>query len=146
MIDSYLNSKQTSQHFRKGYFVTGDVGQSTPEGDLIYLGRFDDMMIVNGVNIYPAEIESTFKLHPDVLDVKVTALRHKIHQHLPICAVVLKPESSATAAMLLDYGYKQLGNRAPRKVVILDSLPRNDLGKVSHELLLKKLHERTTNV
>ena len=54
------------------------------------MGRSDHMMIMNGINIYPAEeIEATITQHPAVLDAASIPLEHVIHQDIPICAVTL---------------------------------------------------------
>ena len=58
VVDGYLNDDAaTAQSFRDGWFYPGDFGKFTADGQLIYMGRSDDMMIFNGINIYPVEIE-----------------------------------------------------------------------------------------
>jgi len=63
------NPEMTRRHFKEGWFYPGDVGRIDAEGRLILLGRADDMMIYNGINIYPSEIESTLRKFPGVRDV-----------------------------------------------------------------------------
>ena len=60
MVERYFDDPvATSRHFSDGWFYPRDVGSITPGGVLRFLGRRDDMMMLNGINIFPAEIERT---------------------------------------------------------------------------------------
>jgi len=129
-IDGYLHDEEaTARAFRNGWFYPGDLGRMTPDGQLIHLGRSDDMMIMNGINIYPAEIEQIIASHPDVHDAVALPLKHAVHQDIPVCAIVLKKNSAITERKLLDFTRERLGPHAPHRIFILDSIPRNEQGK-----------------
>jgi malonyl-CoA/methylmalonyl-CoA synthetase len=98
-------------------------------------------MIVNGINIYPIEIEQTLKKILGVLDVVVMPIKHYIYQDIPIAVVSIDPRSNLTSNKLREIAVSTLGFRAPRKVVVVNEIPRNMNGKVqANELsqLIKK--------
>lgn len=136
MVDGYYNDpKSTDAAFRDGWFYPGDLGRFSENGELIYCGRSDHMMIMNGINIYPAEIEAIMITHPDVIDAAAMPIKHFIHQDIPVCALVLKESSTLTPKELLVYGYARLGARSPKEVLIMDQIPRNTNGKLIRDEL-----------
>lgn len=140
MVDGYLNNLEaTEAAFKKGWFYPGDLGRFLENGELLYCGRADHMMIMNGINIYPAEIEAVVSQHPDIIDVAVMPFIHPIHQDIPICAVVVHQASSVTQKDLMQFAFERLGLRSPRELVILDSIPRNENGKLLREALREKI-------
>ncbi len=131
MVHGYLNDDHaTRAAFKDGWFYPGDLGAIMADGQLVHLGRSDQMMIMNGINIYPAEIERALGLHPAVRDVAALALRSDIHQEIPICAVTVDPAQPIEARALQQFAFDLLGSRGPKAVVILEALPRNPQGKL----------------
>lgn len=142
MIESYLNDKEsTKQAFKGGWFYPGDLGKFSKNGELLYWGRADHMMIMDGINIYPAEIESVMTQHPSVIDAAVMPIKHHAHQDVPVCAVVI--DKSHNKKELMDFAYQRLGSSGPREMFILNEIPRNEQGKLIrielHEIISKKL-------
>lgn len=136
MVDGYYNdSKATDAAFRDGWFYPGDLGRFSENGELIYCGRSDHMMIMNGINIYPAEIEAIMITHPDIIDAAAMPIKHTIHQDIPVCALVLREGSIFTSKELLTYGYARLGARSPKEILIIDQIPRNTNGKLIRDEL-----------
>ncbi len=130
-INGYLeDDKSNMEAFRDGWFYPGDLGKFTEDGQLIYMGRTDDMMIMNGINIYPAEIEQVITTHPDVKDATAIPIKSSINQDIPVCAVVLCETSEVKEQELIHYVYQHLGSRRPRRIIILDNIPRNEQGKL----------------
>jgi len=113
------------------------LGQNFDDGQLILDGRTDDMIILNGLNIFPAEIERVLESHPDVDCVAALGLPSQVHGQIPVAAVILKAWVSATAVELRGFVRASLGLRAPRRIIVLDSFPRNSQGKVLKRELLK---------
>lgn len=143
MIDGYLESDEATRvAFKDGWFYPGDLGKFTQDGQLIYCGRADHMMIMNGINIYPAEIERTILQHPAVRDAAAVPLRSALHQDLPVCAVTLQAEIQIGEQALLGYAYQHLGPRSPRKLFILDRIPRNEQGKLIRPQLMQAIHDK----
>jgi acyl-coenzyme A synthetase/AMP-(fatty) acid ligase/D-alanine-D-alanine ligase-like ATP-grasp enzyme len=137
MIDRYLDDEQATQlAFKDGWFMPGDLGKFTPDGCLVYCGRADHMMIMNGINIYPAEIERVITGHPAVRDAAAVPLRSTVHQDIPVCAVVLRNAPHATENELLDFTRQRLGSHGPRRIVVLEHIPRNEQGKLIRPQLM----------
>ncbi len=131
LVDGYHGDEaSTRRSFSDGWFTPGDLGRITSTGELIFCGRADHMMIMNGMNIYPAEIERVVGSHPDVRDVAAMPVRHPVHQDVPICAVALHPDAKATESELLLWAREQLGAQGPHRLFIVDEIPRNHEGKL----------------
>jgi len=127
----YLDGgEQTASRFRDGWFWPGDVGMLRADGSLIVQGRQDDMMILNGINIFPGEIERVLERHPDVKVAAALPLNSVVHGQIPVAAVEVIDTSSVTAGDLQRFAREHLALRAPRRVIILPSLPRNSQGKI----------------
>lgn len=135
---NYLNSpSDTAKRFRDGWFYPGDLGHFNDSGQLILDGRTDDMIILNGFNIFPAEIERALEAHHDVDCVAALGLPSQVHGQIPVAAVTLKAGVSVTAVELRGFARESLGLRAPRRIIVLGSFPRNPQGKVLKRELLK---------
>lgn len=138
MALGYLDSPtDTAKRFRDGWFWPGDVGTLRADGQVIVNGRADDMMILNGVNIFPAEIERVLERHHAVRIAAALPIPSKVHGHIPVAAVELHAEATTTAAELQDYARTHLALRAPRRILIVDALPRNSQGKIMRREIAK---------
>ena len=136
------DAEATAKYFRNGWFYPGDLGRMSGDGLLFHMGRSDDMMIMNGINIYPAEIEQTMMSHPSVRDAVAMPLKHQIVNNVPVCAVALNPGEDVSELQLLSFARGRLGAHSPRRVVILDGIPRNEHGKVQREELAQAISHR----
>jgi len=142
-IDAYWNDPaNTARHFDNGEFLPGDVGLLSGSGELAWLGRADDMMVMNGINIYPAAITECLLRHPSVADAAAFPIRHRVHGDVPVCAVSVRESPPTSAAMLLKYAGARLGAAGPRRIVILDAIPRNELSKVDRRRLVALVKAR----
>ena len=141
LVGGYLGAPLASEEaFHDGWFDTGDLVTMTSEGCLIHHGRADDVMILDGINIHPAEIESALLRHPAVAETAAFSVQADIRGDLPMVAVVLKEKTSAK--LLIKFGHAELGSRRPRGVMILDALPRNAAGKVLRNQLIAEYQRR----
>ena len=140
MIGAYHMDPETSaRDFQAGWYKPGDLGELDPSGQLIHHGRSDHMMIVNGVNISPAEIENCLCLHPAVADASALPIHHPVHQHVPVCAVELRAGAAVTEEALKAFSMSQIGSRTPSRIVILEKMPRNDMGKIRRVELTRQI-------
>ena len=127
-VPGYLDDAEaTARAFRDGWFLPGDAGWITPEGALVLAGRTDDMMNLGTIKIFPAEIEAAAAGFAGLVECAAFALRSPMGD-IPMLAVVAG--EGFDGAALLAACRARLGLRAPRKVVVLDALPRNAQGKV----------------
>lgn len=131
MATDYVgDAAATARHFRDGWFVPGDLVSLDRQRALVIHGRADDMMIMNGINIFPVEIERVLETHPAVASAAAFPLASPVHGQIPIAAVELREGRACDAAELLAWVRRELGVRAPRRVEVVPALPRNAQGKV----------------
>ena len=122
--------EQTAKRFRDGWYWPGDLGALRADGSLLVLGRADDMINLNGINIFPSEIERVLEQHPDVRVAAALPLSSAIHGQIPVAAVELRNGGLVTERELVAYAREHLALRAPRRIIIMDALPRNSQGKI----------------
>lgn len=143
MIHAYHRDPvATARHFRDGWFMPGDLVSMTPNGSLRVHGRADDVMNLNGIKIYPAEIERVLEDLPAVKSAAAFGLPSALHGEIPVAAVELQGPRRPDASALLAHARAQLGVRAPRKIYVLESLPRNATGKVVKRELVELVSRR----
>ena len=129
MCDGYfLDSKLSEMNFRDGWFYPGDLGYLDSESSLIFQGRSDDMMIFDGVNLHPIEIENCLNSHFAVLESAAFSISHKKYGEIPIAAVVLK--KSLSELDLMKFCFEELGQKMPRRILFVEKLPKNEMGKI----------------
>jgi fatty-acyl-CoA synthase len=110
---------------------TGDVGRFDEEGRLYVEGRDDDMIVSGGENVFPAEVEDLLHQHPDVVDAAVVGVEDERFGQALVAHVVLRDGAAAKPDELRAHVKKSLANyKVPREIVLHDSLPRNETGKV----------------
>ncbi|MET0998532.1 MAG: AMP-binding protein [Marmoricola sp.] len=120
-----------TKDFQDRFMVSGDLGRVDEAGRLYVVGRDDEMIVSGGENVYPLEVEETLNAHTDVVEAAVVGVDdEKFGQRLD-AYVVLQPGAGATPDDLKQHVKQHLaGYKVPRRVVVLDDLPRNDTGKV----------------
>lgn len=143
MASAYVGDPEaTARHFRDGWFLPGDLASLDERGILSIHGRMDDMMILNGINIFPVEIERVLESHPAVACAVAFAVASDIHGQIPAAAVELRGGGAVSAAELVAWTRARLGTRAPRRVEIVAALPRNPQGKVPRREVARLFDER----
>jgi len=117
--------------FLGDYMVSGDVGRVDAAGRLYVVGRDDEMIVSGGENVYPLEVEQTLNEHSDVVEAAVIGVDDQDFGQRLEAYVVLRDDASVTTDELKRHVKTHLaGYKVPRRVVVLDDLPRNDSGKV----------------
>ncbi len=141
MTEYYNNPQENAKCFHEGWFYPGDMGRIREDGQLVITGRKDDMIILNGINIYPAEIESVLERHPDVLVAASLPMPSDVHGQIPVAAVTIKNNAAISPSQLLRYCKQKIGIRMPRKIIIVSEFPRNTQGKILKNELLKAFYD-----
>jgi len=122
-----------------GWLRTGDQGWMDAEGYIYLAGRGDDMIIRGGENISPQELEDVLHAHPKIDEAAVIGIPHPDWGQEPCAVVVVRHGEDVDDNEIMDYCRSRLaGFKRPRSVVFIDSLPRNQMGKV----LKKELREK----
>jgi malonyl-CoA/methylmalonyl-CoA synthetase len=128
--------EKTAEEFRDGWFVTGDMGAFDAEGYLSILGRAKDLIISGGLNVYPAEVEAALDELAGVAASAVIGVPHPDFGEAVVACVEGEVEPEAVRAVLRD---KLAAFKIPKRVIVLDDLPRNAMGKVQ-KAELRKMH------
>ena len=119
-----------------GFFITGDLGVQDDEGYVTIVGRNKDLIISGGYNIYPKEIELVLDDQPGVMESAVIGVPHKDFGETVLAVVVAGAGAAPDLDQLQSACAKQLARfKHPRKIVLVDALPRNTMGKVQKNLL-----------
>ncbi|MCJ2051948.1 AMP-binding protein [Methylobacterium sp. J-070] len=118
-----------------GFFRTGDVAVMLPDGQFRIVDRMKDMILVSGFNVYPNEVEDVLAAHPAVLECAVVGAPSEETGEMVVAHVVLK-DPAVTPEVLRAHARAQLtGYKVPRRVVLHDTLPKTNVGKVLRRML-----------
>jgi malonyl-CoA/methylmalonyl-CoA synthetase len=128
--------EKTAEEFRDGWFITGDLGAFDADGYLSILGRAKDLVITGGLNVYPAEVEAALDDLPGVRASAVIGVPHPDFGEAVVACVVGGVTEDAIRSALRD---RLAAFKIPKRVIVLDDLPRNAMGKVQ-KAELRKLH------
>jgi long-chain acyl-CoA synthetase len=141
----YLNQPEaTAEAMKNGWYHTGDLGKTDPDGYFYIVDRKKDMLLVGGFNVYPREIEEILYAHPAVQDAAVIGTPDPLRGEEAMAVVVLKPGTQATDRELIAHCRERLANyKVPKRVVFRDALPRGGTGKILKRLLRKELEMET---
>lgn len=134
----YNRPEDTSAIMLGDWLRTGDLGTEDLDGYFFIVDRKKDMIIVNGMNVYPRMIEELLYKHPVIQEVAVVGEPHDSHGEIVVAYVVCKDDSACTAADLRTYCQEHLGRfEVPRKFIFMDALPKNAAGKIVKRQLRK---------
>jgi malonyl-CoA/methylmalonyl-CoA synthetase len=133
--------EKTAEDFTTdGFFNTGDKATIDADGYVSIVGRAKDMVITGGLNVYPKEIELVIDDMTGIKESAVIGVPHADFGEAVVAVIVLDGQTSAekapSAAEIIAYCKAQLANfKVPKRVEIIDALPRNAMGKVQKNLL-----------
>jgi len=129
--------EKTRAEFRAdGFFVTGDLGVIDQNGYVAILGRGKDLVISGGFNVYPKEVEGEIDAVPGVVESAVIGVAHPDFGEGVTAVVVMKPDAVLTEAAVIGALKERLAAyKLPKRVLFVDDLPRNAMGKVQKALL-----------
>jgi long-chain acyl-CoA synthetase len=125
------NPEETAKALRAGWLLTGDVGYRDADGYYYITDRKKDMLLVNGINVYPREIEELIYQFPGVKEAAVVGIPDSRKGEQPLAFVAIKDAHVLDERALLSFLKENLADyKVPRRVVCLPQLPRNATGKV----------------
>jgi malonyl-CoA/methylmalonyl-CoA synthetase len=128
---------KTAAEFRPdGFFMTGDLGTIDANGYVQIVGRDKDLIISGGFNVYPKEIESLIDELPGVEESAVVGLPHRDFGEAVTAFIIAKPDADLSEKSVLAAFADTLARfKHPKRVIFLDQLPRNTMGKVQKSLM-----------
>lgn len=139
--------EKTRAEFRDdGFFITGDLGLIDADGYVHIVGRGKDLIISGGYNIYPKEVESEIDALPGVAESAVIGVAHPDFGEGVTAVVVRAPGSTISPAEIVEAIAGRLARyKHPKRVVFVDELPRNTMGKVQKNLLREAYRDLYTS-
>jgi long-chain acyl-CoA synthetase len=139
VMQGYWNLPQeTAKVLRNGWLLTGDIGHRDLDGFYFITDRKKDMLLVNGMNVYPREIEEILYQFPGVKEAAVIGRPDSRKGEQPIAFVSPIDGAALEERSLQRFVRRKLADyKVPRKVVLLPSLPRNATGKILKTALRK---------
>ncbi|TMD21564.1 MAG: hypothetical protein E6I98_01770 [Chloroflexi bacterium] len=133
----WRNPQATEEAFTAdGFFRTGDVGEIGDDGTLAIRGRLKELIITGGFNVYPREVELVLETHPSVGEVAVAGLPSEDWGEEVTAFVVPSGASPLDERELIAFARERLATyKCPRRIVVLEKLPRNAMGKIERKKL-----------
>jgi malonyl-CoA/methylmalonyl-CoA synthetase len=123
--------EKTREEFTSdGYFITGDVGRVDPDGRLWISGRAKDLIISGGYNVYPKEVELILDELPGIRESAVIGVPHPDFGEGVVAVVEAEGPAPDEADLIARLRTQLAPYKTPKRVVFVDTLPRNAMGKV----------------
>jgi long-chain acyl-CoA synthetase len=131
MLGYWKQPEETAKVMRHGWLLTGDIGYRDAEGYYFITDRKKDMLLVNGINVYPREIEEILYQFPGVKEAAVIGKPNARRGEQPIAYVAPNDGVVLEEKAIQHFVRRKLADyKVPRRVVILPALPRNATGKI----------------
>ena len=133
--------EKTAEEFTADlWFRTGDVGRLDERGVLTIVGRSKDLIITGGYNVYPAEVEALLNELPGVAESAVVGVPHPDFGEGVVAAIVPRNgETPDCDALIASMKARIAPFKVPKRVFVMDELPRNAMGKVQKNRLREQL-------
>jgi malonyl-CoA/methylmalonyl-CoA synthetase len=123
-----------------GYFITGDIATMDEDGRVAIVGRGSDMIIAGGLNLYPREIELAIDSVPGVTESAVIGVPHPDLGEAAIALVVRSDPELTADTILASLSGRLARFKVPRRLLFVEALPRNAMGKVQ-KAMLRSAHD-----
>ena len=135
----------TDAVLRDGWFFTGDVGKKDAKGYVFIVDRKKEFIKYKGFGVGPAEVEAVLCEHPAVADAGVIGKPDEEAGEIPKAFVQLRPDTTATAAELMDFVKARLSDyKRVREVEFIEKVPRTASGKILRRELADRERARAT--
>lgn len=135
----WQNPEATAEAIRDGWFHTGDMARRDRDGFYSIVGRFKDMIISGGENIYAAEVEAAVLEHPEVAEAALIGIPDDKFGEVGLIVVVAREGTAPTVESILQTCTDHLARyKVPKQVVFADALPYSPYGKVQKAVLKQR--------
>jgi long-chain acyl-CoA synthetase len=142
----FQNSEESRKVLIDSWLHTGDMARMDDEGYVYIVDRKKDLIIRGGFNVYPRDVEEILSAHHTISEVAVVGIPDEKMGEEMVACVVLKPGAIASEEELIRYCQEHLAkNKTPRRIVFLENLPRNGVGKILKTHLRKAVVDIRVN-
>ena len=146
MMGYWNNPEATEAAVRDGWLLTGDIGRLDEDGYIYITDRKKDMLLVNGINVYPREVEEVIYQFDGIKEVAVIGETDPRKGDMVVACVVSNDGSELDESALLAFLKTKLAAyKLPRKVMQMDALPRTATGKILKTNLRKLTTKQASN-
>jgi acyl-CoA synthetase (AMP-forming)/AMP-acid ligase II len=143
MLGYWNRPDATAEVIKDGWLDSGDVMLADDDGYLRFRGRKKQIIVHDGSNICPQEVEDALLAHDAVASAGVVGIHDLVHGENVRAYVTLKPGAKRpTAQELIRFARARIGYKAPEQIVVLDEMPLNPTGKVDRVSLKRMAEER----
>ncbi|BCU81508.1 acyl--CoA ligase [Polycladomyces abyssicola] len=143
MFAGYWNMEEATQEvIRNGWYHTRDVGWMDETGLLYVVDRLRDMIIYNGENVFPAQVESVINQLEEVAESAVVGVAHPVWGELVRAYVVRKEGRTVTEEEIITHARRYLPDHNLHEVVFVEELPKNSMGKVMKHVLREHANQQ----
>jgi long-chain acyl-CoA synthetase len=138
----YKRPKETADVIRDGWLHTGDMGYCDSDGYFFMVDRKKELINVGGEKVFPREVEEVMYKYPAVADAVLIPQRDPRLGEIPVAVIVPKPGEPFDEKQFTDYLAGQMARfKVPRKIYVVQQVPRNVMGKILKKELVKMLAE-----
>jgi len=131
MMGYWKQPEETAKAMRQGWLLSGDIGYRDEQGYYFITDRKKDMLLVNGINVYPREIEEILYQFPGVKEAAVIGRPDSRKGEQPVAFISPNEGQAVEETELRNFLRKRLADyKVPRKIIVLPALPRNATGKI----------------
>ena len=146
VMQGYLNKPDdTAKTLKDGWLYTGDVATLEESGHIRIIDRKKDMIIIDGLNVYPYEVEEVLARHPSVQDCSMIGVPHELEEgkELAMMYVVLREGQKVTPRALREYLSQHVAHyKIPRRFIFEEDLPRTATGKIMKKELRNRYRDK----
>jgi long-chain acyl-CoA synthetase len=142
IMQGYYNKPEaTAETLRNEWLHTGDLAKMDADDYIYIVDRIKEMIIVAGLNVYPREVEEVLYKHPKIKDAAVIGVNDKLRGETVVAYIVLKSgETLSHHKEILRWLKEHLATyKIPRRIEIVEDLPRNSTGKIMKRILKEQV-------
>jgi acyl-CoA synthetase (AMP-forming)/AMP-acid ligase II len=132
------NPEATAKVLQNGWFRTGDSGYVDEDGFIFITGRYKDVIIYGGDNVYPDQVEEVIQQIPGILETAVVGIPDPLYGEKPKAFIVTNGTQEITEADVIAYCKERLSAYKIPEIEFVKELPKNNLGKVKKDVLRKQ--------
>lgn len=148
VMKGYFNLPlETSRALRNGWLHTGDIAYQDIEGYIFIVDRLKDMIIINGENVYPREIEELLYTYPGIVEAAVIGVPDALRGEAACAYIAMEDGQVFDRKAIREFLQPRLAAyKLPREIIQVDALPKNKTGKIMKRILREQVTAGHENV